>query len=101
MTNNSDRLDRIEALLESASQRIDANARAIEANTKAIEVISQAVASNQQQVNLISEAVGLLVEVQLQLGRLMESTSSINNAALARIDRILDYLQRRDGEEVI
>ncbi len=52
MTNyNSDRLDRIEALVKALSYRIDSNAKAIEAN-------SNAIAEVRASVNVLAEASG-------------------------------------------
>lgn len=41
MTNNSDRLDRIERLFEAIGQRVDSNARAIEANSASIQTLTE------------------------------------------------------------
>ena len=53
MTYNSDRLDRIEALIEAISYRVDSNAKAIEANSTAIAEVDRT----------LSEAIGRTLRV--------------------------------------
>jgi DNA-binding FrmR family transcriptional regulator len=92
MTNSSDRLDRIEALVES--------------NAKSIQALSTTVASVQQQIVTVSTAVDGLAAIQQQLVQIIEEDRedmrefrATTGAALERIDRVMDYLMRRDGEK--
>ena len=90
MTEN--RLDRIENLVES--------------NAKSIEALSSTVAT-------VSTAVDRLAAIQLQLVQIVEEDRidfrefrsdmkefrATTGAALDRIDRVLDYLLKQDGEK--
>ncbi|NJL41102.1 MAG: hypothetical protein HC840_26580 [Leptolyngbyaceae cyanobacterium RM2_2_4] len=102
MTNSSgageSRLDQIEAILRSTAERTAENAIAIQQNTAAI-------LENRQQLQRTMLAVERLANAQMELARAFdedrqrfEQTQASNNAALERIDRIMDYLMRRDGE---
>lgn len=71
--NLNTRLDRIEALQERTQQQVDANSRAIE--------------------QLIAIQIQVEERRQQELSR-FESFQRTTNAALERIDRILDYLLR-------
>lgn len=91
MTNSNDRLDRLEALVETLGQRVDG--------------ITAAVAANQQQIATAFEAIDRLANVQLQLAQIVDNerqtvstTLASISAALERQDRILDYLMRRDRD---
>lgn len=83
MNSNDNRLDRIEA-------QIEANARQI--------------AQTQQQVDANSRAVATLIQslqqfIAVQQQESQQFNQSINsiNAALERIDRVMDYLLRQQG----
>lgn len=94
MNSNSsnERFERIEAWLESASQRIDSNARAIQANTASINVIAEASGRTLRAIELLREAQE---EDRVNLQEYRERTNSLN-AAVERLDTIVDYLIKRD-----
>ena len=91
-SSNENRLDRIENLVES--------------NAKSIEALSSTVAT-------VSTAVDRLAAIQLQLVQIVEEDRidfrefrsdmkefrATTGAALDRIDRVLDYLLKQDGEK--
>jgi hypothetical protein len=52
----------------------------------------------QQQVNLNSQAIQQLIQIQQETFERSESEMDSVKAAIARIDRIMDYLMRRDGD---
>ena len=52
----------------------------------------------QQQVNLNSQAIQQLIQVQRETFERSESELDSIQAALDRIDRVMDYLMRRDGD---
>ena len=106
MTNyNSDRLDRIEALVEALSYRIDSNAKAIEAN-------SNAIAEVRASVNVLAEASGRTlrsVEIlredaeerrqEFEEYKIRTDANLVSlNAAVERLENLFSYLLRRDGE---
>ena len=106
MTNyNSDRLDRIEALVEAIAQKVDSNAKAIEAN-------SNAIAEVRASVNVLAEASGRTLrsveilredaEERRQEFEEYKTRSDANlislNAAVERLENLFSYLLRRDGE---
>lgn len=53
---------------------------------------------NQQQLRATMQAVDRLAEVQMQYMQHADSTTTSINAAIERMDRLFDYLLRRDGE---
>jgi TolA-binding protein len=97
-TSNGDRLDRMEAILLSVVEQVAENTVAIR--------------DTNQQVRQAMLAVERLSNAQMELARAFdedrqrfeqfqtrfEQTQASTNAALERIDRIMDYLMRRDGE---
>jgi hypothetical protein len=92
------RLDQIEAILQLTAERAAENAIAIQQNTVAIQ-------ENRQQLQRTMLAVERLANAQMEIVRAFdedrqrfEQTQASTNAALERIDRIMDYLMRRDGE---
>lgn len=87
----NERFERIEAWLESASQRIDSNARAIEANTESVNAIAEASGRTLRAIELLREAQ----EDRVNLQEYRERTDSLN-AAVERLDIIVDYLINRD-----
>jgi ABC-type transporter Mla subunit MlaD len=92
MTNSSERLDRIEALVES-------NAKSIQALSTTVSTVSTAVdglAAIQQQLVEIIEADR---EDFREFRSDMREFRATTGAALERIDRVMDYLMRRDGEK--
>ena len=52
----------------------------------------------QQQVNLNSQAIQQLIQVQRETFERSESELDSIKAAIDRIDRVMDYLMRRDGD---
>lgn len=94
MNSNSsnERFERIEAWLESASQKIDSNARAIQANTESINAIAEASGRTLRAIELLREAQE---EDRVNLQEYRERTDSLN-AAVERLDTIVDYLINRD-----
>lgn len=103
MTNyNSDRLDRIEALVEALAQRVDSNARAIEANSNTIAEVdrnlSEAVGRTLRSVELLREdAEERRQEFEQYKVRTDANLVSLN-AAVERLENLFSYLLRRDGE---
>ncbi|PSB16041.1 hypothetical protein C7B65_22715 [Phormidesmis priestleyi ULC007] len=53
---------------------------------------------NQQQLRSTMQAVDRLADVQLQYMQHTDSAITSINAAIERMDRLFDYLLRRDGE---
>ena len=111
----TERLDRIEALVETNAQAIERNVQAIERNAQAIERNAQAIERNaraiddaNRQLVITMNAVDRLATVQMQTLQAIErdreifqafqqktdATLASINAALERIDRVLDYLLR-------
>jgi septation ring formation regulator EzrA len=98
VTNSNDRLDRIEALLESASRRIDSNARAVQANSESINVVAEAAGRTLRAVDELREIVE---EDKVNFREFVTTTRTTLdsiNASLEQQGRILDYLLRRNGE---
>lgn len=78
MTNSDpNRLDRIERLVEENATQIS---------------------QTQRQVDLNSQAIQQLIQIQRQTFERSESEMDSIRASLERIDRIMDYLMRRDGD---
>jgi ABC-type transporter Mla subunit MlaD len=100
MTNNSsDRLDNIDRRLEQLVAVTEAHSQQIESNAKSIEALSTTVTT-------VTRAVDGLASVQEQLVQIIEEDRedmrefrATTGAALERIDRVMDYLMRRDGEK--
>jgi len=92
MTNpsgNSDRLDRIERLLETVGQRVDSNSRSIEALTSSISYMREDIATTNRKVDALVETITLFsVRSEARLNRLED--------AVIGIERILAELVRRD-----
>ena len=102
------RFDRIEALIEAISYRVDSNAKAIEANSAAIAANREAIAEVDR---TLSEAVGRTLRVVETLAQTVadgreefeeykrrnDTIQASINASLERQDRILDYLMHRNG----
>lgn len=106
MTNyNSDRLDRIEALVEALYYRIDSNAKAIEANSNAIaevkssvNVLAEASCRTLKAVEILREdAEERRQEFEEYKTRTNANLTSLN-AAVERLENLFTYLLRRDGE---
>lgn len=89
---NNECFIRVEAWLESASQKIDSNARAIQANTESINVLAEAAGRTLRAVELLREAQE---EDRTNLQEYRERTDSLNTA-VERLDAVLDYLMQRD-----
>jgi transcription initiation factor IIF auxiliary subunit len=53
---------------------------------------------NQQQIGLAFEAIQRLTDFQLESQQIIREEITSIRAAVDRIDRVLDYLMRRDGE---
>jgi chromosome segregation ATPase len=116
------RLDRIEALAESNTQQLAQLsqttqfltsaqlelARSIDILTRRVDRVEQQVESIAQQVSTLIDSQRTLTDSQQSLAQSMERLVAIQeqlaqqqastNAAVERLDRILDYLIRRDGE---
>lgn len=84
MTNSGDRLDRIERLVEENSRQIAQTQRQVDLNSQAIQVLIQ---TSQQ-----------ALEIQTLERQQLDQTLASVNASLERIDRIMDYLMRRDSD---
>ena len=103
MTNyNSDRLDRIEALVEAIAQKVDSNARAIEANSNTIAEVdrnlSEAVGRTLRAVEILREdAEERRQEFEEYKIRTDANLVSLN-AAVERLENLFSYLLQRDGE---
>lgn len=101
MTYNSDRLDRIEALIEAISYGVDSNAKAIEANSVAIaevdRTLSEVVGRTLRVVETLTQTVADSREEFEEYKRRNEAIQASINASLERQDRILDYLMHRNG----
>jgi chromosome segregation ATPase len=101
MTNSSDRIERIEALLESASRRIDSNAKAIAANSAQITEVDRTLAEAAgKTLRAVDELRETVEEDRVNFREFITTTQSTLqsiNAAIERQDRILDYLLRHDG----
>jgi septation ring formation regulator EzrA len=106
------RLDQIEAILQLTAERAAENSDAIQRNTAAIQQTLDLVQENRQQLQRTMLAVERLANAQIEIARAFdedrqrfeqfqtrfEQIQASTNAALERIDRIMDYLMRRDGE---
>ena len=120
MTNSSDRLDRVEQILEAVAQRTDTIAQQQQINTRAIELLGQRVNSNAkgiqantESINAVAEAAGrtllavsilqeTVVEDRVNFREFMTATQTTLdsiNASIQRQDRILDYLPREHNGE--
>lgn len=104
-TSSGDRLNQVEAILQLLAERTAENTVAIQQNTAAIDQTLGFVQENRQQLQQTMLAVERLANAQMELARSVdeererfEQTQASTNAALERIDRIMDYLMRRDGE---
>lgn len=104
MTNGSDRLDRIEQLVEALGQRVDGIAVAVQTNTEQVTFLNNALlqsANAQLQLgqaieNQKGEYQGFMIKTDAVLARLDTTLTSINTA-LEQQGKILDYLVQRDG----
>ncbi|MBF2047296.1 MAG: hypothetical protein EDM05_035190 [Leptolyngbya sp. IPPAS B-1204] len=83
MNSNENRLDRIERLVEQNAEQIARTQRQVDANSQAIATLLQ---TSQQMLTL----------QQQESQQFNQSINSIN-AALERIDRVMDYLLRQQG----
>lgn len=82
---SNDRLDRIERLIEENSQQIARTQQQVDANSRAITTLLQ---SSQQ-----------LITLQQQESQQFNQSLNSINAAIERIDRVMDYLLRQQGEQ--
>ena len=93
MTNNSDRLDRIERLIEAIGQRVDSNSKAISANSAGIaevrNTLSEAAGRTLRAVDELREVVEDRVNVQERLERTDTAIAGIN-ATLAILRSLFD-----------
>ena len=93
MTNNGDRLDRIERLIEAIGQRVDSNSKAISANSAAIaevrNTLSEAAGRTLRAVDELREVVEDRVNVQERLERTDTAIAGIN-ATLAILRSLFD-----------
>lgn len=100
MTYNSDRLDRIEATLETISYRVDSNAKAIEANSAAIaevdRTLSEAIGRTLGVVETLAQTVADSREEFEEYKRRNDAIQASINASLERQDRIIGYLMHRN-----
>jgi hypothetical protein len=113
-TNQPDRLDRVEALLEESNarsiERFERLETSFEQSNRRLDRVEALSLENSQQIRQNGEqlrqtvlAVDRLANAQMELVRIFNqegertqaSLDSVN-AALERIDRVLDYLVRRD-----
>jgi chromosome segregation ATPase len=98
MTNssNGDRLGRVEANLEAATDILVAVARRAESTDARLDRVSQSQDRMQSQLDQLREDVEIAFETIKALSNNTDSTLASINAALERQDRVLDYLVRRD-----
>lgn len=109
------RLDRIEALIESNSQQLAQLSQTTQFLTAAqlelarsLDVLTRRIDRVEQQVTTLADSQIVLIDSQHSLSQSMERLTSVQeriaeqqaftNAAVERLDRILDYLIRRDGD---
>lgn len=83
MNSNENRLDRIERLVEQNAEQISRTQRQVDSNSQAIATLLQ---TTQQ----------MLVLQQQESQQFTQSLNSIN-AAIERIDRVLNYLLRQQN----
>lgn len=102
-SNSGDRLDRIEANLQTATDILVAVARRAESTddrldrvSERLDRVSQAQDRMQSQLDQLREDVDIAFETVMALSNNTDSTLASINAALERQDRVLDYLMRRD-----
>ncbi len=106
MTSSSERLDRIERILEAVAQRQ-------ESNTRSIELLGQRVDSNSKARDALSEAAGRTLRGLDELREIVEeervnfqeyrqrndtNVASVN-ASVERLDAILQQLMRRQQND--
>lgn len=103
-SNIAARLDRLEGLFASAGDMMlqtaelsQRNARQIERNSEQIERNSELVARNAQQLARLEGAMAQLALQAVTDRAEFETFRRITQAALEKIDRVLDYLMQRDG----
>ena len=98
MNNSSkeDRLDRVEANLQTATDILVAVARRAELTDGRLDRLSQSQDRMQTQLDQLREDVDIAFETVMALSNNTDSTLAAINAALERQDRVLDYLLRRD-----
>ncbi|MEC4817458.1 MAG: hypothetical protein SAK29_29940 [Scytonema sp. PMC 1069.18] len=109
------RLDRIEALVESNSRQLNQLSQTTQFLTSAqlelarsVDIVTRRMDRVEEQVSQLAESQQILVESQRTAFQSMERLTVVQeqlaeqqastNAAVERLDRILDYLIRRDGE---
>jgi len=100
MTNGIDgRLDNIDRRLELLVAVTEAHSQQIESNAKSIEALSTTVATATRAVDGLAAIQQQLVEIISEEREDMREFRATTGAALERIDRVLDYLMRRDSEK--
>jgi ABC-type transporter Mla subunit MlaD len=99
MTNGVDgRLDNIDRRLEQLVAITEAHSQQIESNAKSIEALSSTVATVSTAVDGLAAIQQQLVEIISEEREDMREFRATTGAALERIDRVMDYLMKRDGE---
>ncbi len=117
MTSSSERLDRIERILEAVAQRQEINTRSIELLGQRVDSNSKAIAANSSQIaevrDALSEAAGRTLRALDELREIVEeervnfqeyrqrndtNVASVN-ASVERLDAILQQLMRRQQND--
>jgi chromosome segregation ATPase len=93
-----DRLDRAERLILGLAQAGDRTQQQVDSNSQAIAQTQRQIDQTQRQIDLNSQAIEQLIQIQRQTFERSESQMDSIRASLERIDRIMDYLMRRDGD---
>lgn len=97
MTNSSDRLDQIEALLQETIQVTRSNAKAIEANSTAIAANRVATETTRASVDgLVQTIAEFSIRTEARLNKLDEAITGINTTN-QNLERILEQLTRRSS----
>jgi len=96
--NSSDRLDRIEALLESVAQRQEVTERIVQSNSRAIQALMEQRATerleHEQRMARLEEIQGEVARAQLGLTRLLTKLDEERPTVLQKLNAIENKVDR-------
>lgn len=113
MTSSSNRLDKLEQLLETVAQRqnqisqqqqinirvIELLGQRVDSNAKAIEALTSSIASNRIDIAATRDSVDGLVQTIAEFSARSEARLNRLEDAVVGIERILEQLTRRNGDQ--
>jgi TolA-binding protein len=97
-SNSESRFDRIERAIQSLVEVARSHEDRVTDTESRLERLEALAERNLQSTQRLVEAQQQMLEIQDQDRIRFESTIASINAAIDRIDRVMDYLMRRDGD---